>query len=122
MKKTLFYAAIAILIGSAVIYGCSKSGSSSPTPAPVTKPVATSVNIQNFAFSPDTLKVKPGTSVTWTNMDSAPHTATSLNGIFDSGSLSTGQAYSYTFSTAGTYAYHCAIHSMMKTAVIVVSN
>jgi len=78
------------------------------------------VTIQNFAFSPKTLTVAPGTTVMWTNKDSAAHTVTSDSGsTLDSGDLSHGKSYAHTFSTAGTYTYHCAIHPYMKATVVV---
>jgi len=77
-----------------------------------------------FAFSPATITVKVGTTVTWTNNTSAPHTVTSDDGTsFDSGSsnpiAASGGTYSFTFTKAGTYTYHCAIHPFMKATVIV---
>ena len=80
------------------------------------------VTIQNFAFSPKTLTVAPGTTVMWTNKDSAPHTVTSDSGsTLASGDLSQGKSYTHTFTKAGTYAYHCAIHPYMHGTVIVSS-
>ncbi len=80
------------------------------------------VTIQNFAFSPKTLTVAPGTTVMWTNKDSAPHTVTSDSGsTLASGDLSQGKSYTHTFTKAGTYMYHCAIHPYMKATVIVSS-
>ncbi len=80
------------------------------------------VTIQNFAFSPKTLTVAPGTTIMWTNKDSAPHTVTSDSGsTLASGDLSQGKSYTHTFTKAGTYAYHCAIHPFMHGTVIVSS-
>ena len=92
-----------------------------PTPAPTTAPAANgnSITIANFAFAPASLTVKVGTKVTWTNNDSATHTVTALQGAFDSGSLPTGQSFSFTFTKAGTYNYHCAIHSSMTATIVV---
>jgi len=77
------------------------------------------ITIQNFAFDPAALTVKVGTTVTWTNQDSVQHSATSDNGIFDSGLLSKGQSFSYTFSQAGEYTYHCSIHPKMVGSITV---
>jgi plastocyanin len=78
------------------------------------------VEISNFAFSPATLTVPVGTKVTWTNKDSASHTVTSDDGkTFDSKGMAQGATYSFTFTTAGTFAYHCAVHPMMTATVIV---
>ena len=81
-----------------------------------------SVNIQNFAFDPPNITVAPGTTVTWTNNDSAPHTVTATDpaGAFDSGTLRPGQSFSVTFTQPGTtYAYYCAIHPSMRGTVTV---
>ena len=75
------------------------------------------VTIDNFAFSPQSLQVKVGTTVTWTNNQGATHTVTSDTGAWDSGNLSQGKSFSFTFTTAGTFAYHCAIHSSMTGTV-----
>ena len=78
------------------------------------------VTIQNFAFSPQTITVAPGTTVIWTNKDSASHTVTSATGAWPaSGSLATNQTFSHTFAKAGTYPYRCAFHSSMTAKVIV---
>jgi plastocyanin len=118
MKKKLIYLSLIVLAGL-FAFGCS-SNKAKVTPDPTT-PAAT-VSIENFAFSPATVNIKVGESVTWTNKDTAPHTATALTGAFDSGSLATSQTFNFKFNTAGTYSYHCLIHSMMATATVVVTN
>ncbi|MDO8647107.1 MAG: cupredoxin family copper-binding protein [Candidatus Diapherotrites archaeon] len=75
------------------------------------------VEISNFAFAPAELTIKVGDSVTWTNKDSVGHTATGDNGEFDSGLLSTGQSFTQTFNTAGTFNYHCTPHPYMKAII-----
>ena len=78
------------------------------------------VAIQNFAFSPATLTVSPGTTVVWTNKDSASHTVTSDTGAWaDSGNMPTDKTFSFTFTKPGTYAYHCAYHANMIASVTV---
>lgn len=88
-----------------------------PASTPTTAPPSTgnSVSIMNFTFSPTTLTVKTGTKVTWTNKD----TVTDDKGAFNSGLLTPGNSFSFTFTQAGTYSYHCNIHhSMMATIVV----
>jgi plastocyanin len=75
----------------------------------------------NSQFSPATLTVKVGTTVTWVNRDSAPHTVTSMNGTFDSGNMNSGASYKFTFSQPGTYLYTCTYHSWMKGTIVVTS-
>ena len=84
--------------------------------APVT---ADAVAIKNFAFSPTTLKVTAGTTVTWTNQDTDAHTVTSAGsgGPLHSPALATHATYSYRFTEPGTYAYLCTIHPFMTAKV-----
>ncbi len=86
-----------------------------PTPAPK----AATVTIVDFGFQPATLTVSAGTRVTWKNTGQVDHTVTANNGAFDSGSIAPGASFSFTFRTAGTYAYHCSIHPFMAGTVIV---
>jgi plastocyanin len=81
---------------------------------------ANAVSISNMSYSPATLTVKKGTTVTWTNSDSAAHTVTADSGnLFDSGTLNPGKTFNFQFDTAGTFAYHCTFHSSMHGKVIV---
>ena len=61
--------------------------------------------------------VKKGDTVVWTNKDSAPHTVT--GGSLNSGTLSGGQTYSFTFNAAGTVSYACSFHPSMTGKVVV---
>ena len=75
------------------------------------------VKIAGFAFSPAELPVKVGTTVKWTNEDSAPHTVAGSG--WGSDTLNKGQSFSYTFTSAGTFAYQCGVHPNMKATVTV---
>ncbi len=78
------------------------------------------IEIKNFAFSPSTLTIKVGETVTWANIDSTSHTVTSDSGSeLGSDTLSPSQSYSHTFNTVGTFDYHCSIHTSMKGKIIV---
>ena len=70
------------------------------------------VTIDNFTFAPAELTVKVGTTVTWKNHDDIPHTIVSA-GKFRSKALDTDDSYSFTFTTAGAYAYFCSLHPHM---------
>ncbi|CAN5446362.1 hypothetical protein BH09BAC6_BH09BAC6_04480 [soil metagenome] len=118
MKKKFVYIALAALATVMVVYSCSTNSAVKPTPMGPTA----SVNIQGFAFAPDTVTIKAGGTITWTNQDSAPHTVTELASLFNSGSMATSQTFKYTFNTPGTFTYHCLIHAMMKSGVVIVSN
>jgi plastocyanin len=78
-----------------------------------------SVDIKNFAFNPATLSVKVGDSVTWTNDDTTAHTVTADDKSFDSGNVAQGATFKHTFDAAGTFSYHCTIHSNMKATITV---
>jgi len=79
------------------------------------------VTIQNFAFSPANITVKKGATVTWTNKDSTAHTVTETDSQTgpNSGDVNPGSSYSFTFSTPGTYHYHCSVHPEMVGTVTV---
>jgi len=82
-------------------------------------PGANEVFIQGMAFSPSSITVTAGTTITWTNKDVATHTVTSDTKLFDSGNVGSNATFSFTFATAGTYAYHCNIHPSMVASVTV---
>jgi plastocyanin len=80
---------------------------------------ATPAKIENFAFVPQRLTVKSGTTVTWTNADDIPHVVASTTKAFKSKVLDTNDKLSFTFTTAGTYEYFCSLHPHMTRTVVV---
>ena len=80
---------------------------------------ANSVTIANLAFAPTSITVTPGQTVTWTNKDSTVHTVTDDKGAWDSKNLAVGATFQHKFDQAGTFTYHCAIHSSMHGTVVV---
>ena len=72
---------------------------------------------RRLRFGPAAITVHVGDTITWTNADAAPHTATADDGSFDTGTLARGQSGSHTFTSAGTFAYHCTIHPSMRATV-----
>jgi plastocyanin len=91
-----------------------------------TRPVAevhaaasSGVTIKDFKYAPPSISVSVGDTITWTNQDVAPHTATANDGSFDTGSLSKGKSGSHTFTKAGSFPYICSIHPSMKGTVTV---
>jgi amicyanin len=85
---------------------------------PVWAADAIAVKIGNFTFGPQELKVKAGTTVTWTNEDDMPHTVVSPNN-FRSKVLDTDGSYAFTFTTPGTYKYFCSLHPHMTGTIVV---
>ena len=81
---------------------------------------AGAISIDNFTFTPQTLTVKAGTTVTWTNRDDIPHgIASEDNGFARSKALDTDDSYSFTFTTPGTYKYFCYVHPHMTGTIVV---
>ena len=78
------------------------------------------VSIDNFTFNPQTLTVKAGTMVTWTNKDDIPHGIAATGNAFKrSAAMDTDDSYSFTFTTPGTYQYFCYIHPHMTGTIVV---
>lgn len=77
------------------------------------------VKIDNFAYTPQQVTVKAGTTVVWTNGDDIPHTVTSSDNKFRSKALDTDDKFSFTFTTPGTYKYFCALHPHMTGSIVV---
>jgi len=151
MKKAWPVIVIAVILGAALAYYFVNKNSSSsnntgtntstPAPTPMTPPTtetpapsgneqgstnpapstAQKVAIADMAFSPATITVKKGTTVTWTNQDSVAHTVTENDGQDGpkSSNLANGQSYSFTYNTVGTFKYHCTIHPNMTGTVTV---
>ena len=117
----------AALIASALLLAAcgssgGSSGSSSSDKTTTTKVAATKtdkVSIKGFAFSPATISVKAGSTITVTNNDSTAHTFTADNGSFDTGKISPGKSATVTVADAGTFGYRCTIHTSMKGTVVV---
>ncbi|MBA2862012.1 cupredoxin family copper-binding protein [Methanococcus maripaludis] len=78
------------------------------------------VLIEDFSYKPSSITVRVGATVIWIQKDSVRHSVTSNEGVFDSGLLSKGISWNYTFNEAGTYDYYCIPHPYMKGTVEVV--
>ncbi len=77
------------------------------------------VTISNFTFDPTVVTIKAGQSVVWTNQNSVAHTVVADDNSWKSPNIAQGSTFSQTFTTAGTFAYHCSIHPNMKATVVV---
>ena len=129
--RTLRAVVLVGLVGL-VIAGCgssskkvSSAGTTTTTAAAASSSTTTAaaaagsaISIKSFAFSPTPLNVKAGATVTVTNGDSPTHTWTADDKSF-SETLASGKSATHTFAKAGTYAYHCEIHTSMKGTVVV---
>ena len=124
MTRILMTALFIVMTLIAVAACSDAGGSAAPSAATSQAPAApaggaTAVSIKDFAFNPATASVPTGSKVTWTNNDTTAHTVTFDDGSADSGNIAPGSTFDHTFATAGTFAYHCTIHSQMKGTVTV---
>ncbi|CAN5181138.1 cupredoxin family copper-binding protein [soil metagenome] len=77
------------------------------------------ITIDNFTFAPNELEIAAGTTVTWINHDDIPHSVVESDTKFRSKALDTDDAYSFTFTTAGTFRYFCGLHPHMVGKIVV---
>lgn len=116
-----------LFVGSGLAFAACSSGSSSPMTSTHPSSGASgatgssdAITIKNFAYSPDTLTVAPGATVTVTNKDQVTHTLTAVNGAFNTGDIGPGQSKTITApKTSGHYSYMCSIHQYMTGTLVV---
>jgi plastocyanin len=134
MRKSIIAAIIIILIivvGGAIAlnhkstdnsYSYNSTGSSPSASHPSQIPSTGTINIKNMIFSPSQISIQKGGTVTWTNNDNTSHTVVddlSNVGGPSSGDIAPGSSYSFTFTKAGSYQYHCRIHPSMRGTIVV---
>ncbi len=113
------------LIGSAALLlflaGCGESTiPTDPSPAGSNVSIVSGAQtLTTTAFNPNSVTIASGMTITWMNNDSIEHTTTANAGAWDSGRLAPGASFSRTFTTVGTFPYHCSIHPDMVATVIV---
>jgi len=115
MRRFLSAALGFLLISAVIMTACTKNSNSSYSNNNNTN----AVSIMNMQFTPGSITVTAGTTVTWTNNDNMTHNVTSNSGAFSSGNIEAGKTYSFTFNTKGTFPYTCTIHPGMTGTVIV---
>lgn len=115
VRTRLGVARLGVLVLALALAAAACGGSSGGGPA---APGPNGVNIVDYAFNPTTLTVPVGTTVTWTNTASRTHTVTLDDGSFDQQVLA-GANLTHAFATAGTFTYHCSIHTQMTGTVVV---
>jgi len=113
--KTKISLLLSVLIAAFVLVSCYKSKSSYNSSSSTAK-----ISITSSGYSPASLTVTNGSTVTWTNNDNITHTVTTDEGSINSGDIAPGSSYSKTFATAGTYTYHDA-HNANMTGVLIVT-
>jgi plastocyanin len=80
---------------------------------------AAQVGIENFTFSPGDVTAAVGETITWTNEDSAAHTATLDDGACGTDNIAQGTTAGLVFDAPGTYPYHCKIHPNMTGTITI---
>ncbi len=114
MKKRLTFGITALLLLLSLVALSSKHARAGASSGP-----SNEVKIDNFSFTPATVTVSVGATVTWTNSDDVPHTIVSDDEIFKSKALDTDEKFSYTFTKPGTYSYFCSVHPQMTAKIVV---
>ncbi|HKD52668.1 MAG TPA: cupredoxin family copper-binding protein [Steroidobacteraceae bacterium] len=104
---------VLMLVGALLSLGGSVGAATEPA-APATQH---SVVIENMQFNPPQLTVHRGDRIVWVNKDLFPHTVTSVNKKFDSGSIAAGSSWSWVARSSGEFAYGCTFHPTMKATV-----
>jgi plastocyanin len=129
-RLRFFWMALSVATVATLLLVACGGGGTTPGPTATSQPTATAtattVKVQiieqngKYSFSPAALTITKGTTVEWTNMSDAPHTVTSDTNAFSTTSnLTQNQTFMFTFNTAGTFAYHCNIHTYMKATITV---
>jgi len=106
---------LALMAGLAVFARGATSAATSTAP----EPAGAEIQINNFAFTPDTITVPVGAQVTWTNKDEVVHNVVSSDKSIKSKALDTDDKFTFTFTKPGTFSYVCTIHPRMKGTVVV---
>lgn len=130
-RKILIFSLFLItILVTGFIFSCQSQESMSPATSPGLPEETTSdiqprasnsieVAIEGFAYKPAEISILVGSTITWQNKDSVIHTVTDRGNSFNSGNLSGGKTYSYTFEERGIFEYYCIPHPYMQGKVIV---
>jgi plastocyanin len=119
-RTTLPLGVVALVVATTGATLCpTTTADARPTHSAATAVRAGSVAVMDMMFMPGAVSTTLNGSVTWTNQDSLGHTITSDQGFWDSGTKLPGASYARTFTSAGTFAYHCSIHPEMRGKVSV---
>jgi plastocyanin len=112
-----------LILGAVLLAACSSGATktaSHPSNSSSNAVAGSTIVIKNFAFSPDSISVKPGATVTVKNEDEVTHTLTADSGAFTTGNLTGGSTMHFNAPTKpGSYAYRCSIHQFMTGTVVV---
>jgi plastocyanin len=100
-----------LVVGSLLLFAAGCKDDDQPTPP---APGPNTIIMNAMSFTPASITVAPGTTITWRNDDDEVHTSTSdTPGIWDTGNVSPGASRTAAFDSVGTFSYHCIYHSSM---------
>jgi plastocyanin len=108
---------IALGLGFTLLAGCSPTDDPAPLEATDDPAGDASVSIRDFRFEPETASVTVGDTVTWTHEGDVTHNVTAQAGSFASDNLGSGETFSHTFETSGSFEYVCTLHRQMIATV-----
>jgi plastocyanin len=108
--------------GSVGVPAAAPSADTSGASAKAHKSASASVTMGDLFFSPTSVSIAVGDTVTWHNTGQAPHNATADDGSFKTPTINNGESASHTFTQAGTFSYICTIHPQMKGTIRVLSS
>ncbi|HTN72258.1 MAG TPA: cupredoxin family copper-binding protein [Methylomirabilota bacterium] len=105
--------------GSAESMAAHRAAHAAPVQGAEKATAGNEVIIDNFEFTPASLTVSVGTTVTWTNREDEAHTVNSTTDAFKSPPMDTNDKFSFEFKAPGTYPYYCKLHPQMKGQIVV---
>ena len=117
MKARFFLSTTALVVAIFLIVSCYKSKSNYNSTAGTSR-----ITITSSAYTPASLTVVSGSTVTWTNNDNTIHTVTTEDGTINSGDIAPGSTFSKTFMTTGTYNYHDTHNTTIMGALVVAAS
>ena len=113
MKKTLLFGFVCFAILEISFGGCADNSQSNAYNNPNPPPPNT-FSMAGMSFNPTSMTVPKGTTITWKNDDGVLHTSISdSSGVWDTGDVAPGNSKSTTFTSAGTFRFHCKYHGTM---------
>src|SRR4051794_16608354 len=115
-RRNIILVLLLALIAPAAFVAAQARGPATPAPA---KPTKFTVSIKDMKFVPDSLSLKPGDTVVWTNNDDVDHTVVDQSNAFKSENLKPGKTFTYKFDKAGKFSYSCTYHPRMKGTITV---
>jgi len=110
-----------LAVTSLAVLACSSSTDNTPPPSSDVAIVSGAATKGASAYNPSPFSISLATQTTvkWGNSDGTTHTVTADGAAFTSGNIGSGGSFTHTFTTAGTYNYHCSIHPTMTGTIIV---